>query len=99
MELPTFNEVMKVLHSFVICQQFPVESAVASFSSCQLSGKVANRAPLTAYLCCSTAPMATSKASVTMQVWAFGVWGDIGERHGQGIFDPFEDFDAIICPT
>ena len=36
-ELPTFDEVVGVLHCFVNCQQFLVKSAVASFSGCLFS--------------------------------------------------------------
>ena len=49
-ELPTFNKETEVLHCFVNCQQLPVESAVASFSVCQLSQKVGNGTPLSVYL-------------------------------------------------
>ena len=68
----TFNEMLTMLDCLVDCQEFTIKSAVVLLGWSQLPGEVDNWTdPMS---CCSTALIATSEASVRMQVGEWG-WG------------------------
>ena len=66
------QEMLKIPHSFMYCQKFPVKRTVCPLlgSRCWLKKAIGGTTP--SISCCSTAPTASDEASVVSMVAAFG---------------------------